>query len=105
VREEAFRRYDEAISAGHGSALLEQERPNVFTANVGNLLPGEETPIEIQYVEPLEADEGAIRWSLPTLVAPRYAPGRRTATAPDTAWQIRPNRCPTRIASRRRLAT
>ena len=74
-REEAFRRYDDALSAGHGSALLEQERPNVFTANVGNLLPGEETVIEIEYVEPLHTDEGAVRWSLPTLVAPRYVPG------------------------------
>jgi Ca-activated chloride channel homolog len=74
-REEAFRRYDEAITAGHGGALLEQERPNVFTANVGNLLPGEETIIEIQYVEPVLADEGSVRWSIPTLVAPRYVPG------------------------------
>lgn len=74
-REAAFRRYDDAISAGHGSALLEQERPNVFTANVGNLLPGEETVIEIAYVEPVTVDEGAVRWSLPTLVAPRYVPG------------------------------
>ncbi len=74
-RDEAFRRYDDAITAGHGGALLEQERPNVFTANVGNLLPGEETIIEIEYVEPLRADEGAIRWSIPTLVAPRYVPG------------------------------
>ena len=74
-REEAVRRYDDAIAAGHGSALLEQERPNVFTANVGNLLPGEETVIEIEYVEPVHGDEGAIRWALPTLVAPRYMPG------------------------------
>lgn len=74
-REEAFRRYDDAMTAGHGAALLEQERPNVFTANVGNLLPGEETIIEIQYVEPVLADEGAVRWSIPTLVAPRYIPG------------------------------
>ncbi len=74
-REEAFRRYDDAITAGHGGALLEQERPNVFTANVGNLLPGEETIIEIAYVEPVLADEGAVRWSIPTLVAPRYIPG------------------------------
>lgn len=74
-RDEAFRLYDDAVSAGHGSALLEQERPNVFTANVGNLLPGEETVIEIEYVEPVSSDEGAIRWTLPTLVAPRYIPG------------------------------
>lgn len=74
-REEAFRRYDDAITAGHGGALLEQERPNVFTANVGNLLPGEETIIEVKYIEPVLADEGAVRWSIPTLVAPRYIPG------------------------------
>jgi len=74
-REEAFQKYDDALTAGHGAALLEQERPNVFTANVGNLLPGEETVIEIEVLAPVQADEGAIRWSLPTLVAPRYLPG------------------------------
>ncbi|HEY8077238.1 MAG TPA: VIT domain-containing protein [Labilithrix sp.] len=86
-REEAFKRYDDAITAGHGGALLEQERPNVFTANVGNLLPGEETIVEIEYVEPVRADEGAIRWSVPTLVAPRYVPGapRGDRTAHGTA--------------------
>lgn len=74
-KEKALATYDAALMAGHGAALLEQERPNVFTANVGNLLPGEETIIEIEYVEPLRADEGAIRWAVPTLVAPRYMPG------------------------------
>ncbi|MBX3226940.1 MAG: VWA domain-containing protein [Labilithrix sp.] len=69
---DAFRRYDEAVAAGHGGALLEQARPNVWSAAIGNLLPGEETTIEVQYVEPLLADEGAVRWSIPTLVAPRY---------------------------------
>ena len=39
-REAAFRQYDDAVVAGHGAALLEQERPDVFTATVGNLLPG-----------------------------------------------------------------
>lgn len=71
-KEDAFRRYDEAIAAGHGAALLEQARPNVFSALIGNLLPGEELTVEIQYVEPVFADEGAVRWSIPTLVAPRY---------------------------------
>lgn len=71
-KDAAFQQFDEAIVAGHGAAILEQARPNVFTASVGNLLPGEETLIEIQYVEPLLADEGAVRWSIPTLVAPRY---------------------------------
>jgi Ca-activated chloride channel family protein len=76
-REEAFQTYDDALSAGHGAALLDQERPNVFTASVGNLLPGEETVIEATYVQRLGADEGALRLMIPTLVAPRYIPGAK----------------------------
>ena len=47
----------------------------MFTASVGNLLPGEETLIEISYVQRVQADEGALRVMIPTLVAPRYIPG------------------------------
>lgn len=74
-REQAFRDYDEAVFQGHGAALLEQERRNVFTASVGNLLPGEQTVVEVEYLQRLHADEGALRFMLPTLVAPRYVPG------------------------------
>ncbi len=74
-REAAFRAYDDAVVAGHGAALLDQERPNVFTASVGNLLPDEETLIEVEYLQRVQADEGALRWMIPTLVAPRYVPG------------------------------
>lgn len=74
-REEAFQAYDDAVARGHGAALLDQERRNVFTASVGNLLPGEETVIEVAYVQRLGADEGALRLMIPTLVAPRYIPG------------------------------
>jgi Ca-activated chloride channel homolog len=74
-REEAFQTYDDAISKGHGAALLEQERPNVFTASVGNLLPDEETVVEVTFLQKLTADEGALRLMIPTLVAPRYIPG------------------------------
>lgn len=74
-REEAFQAYDDAISKGHGAALLEQERPNVFTASVGNLLPGEETVVEVTFLQRLTADEGALRLMIPTLVAPKYIPG------------------------------
>jgi len=74
-REEAFAAYDEAIAKGHGAALLEQERPNVFTASVGNLLPDEETVVEVTFLQKLTADEGALRLMIPTLVAPKYIPG------------------------------
>jgi Ca-activated chloride channel homolog len=84
-REQAFRDYDDAVTSGHGAALLEQERPNVFTASVGNLLPNEETLVEIEYLERLRADEGALRWMIPTLVAPRYIPGGASPAMARTA--------------------
>ena len=74
-RDAAFRQYDEAVALGHGAALVEQERLNVFTAQVGNLLPGEDTEIALEYLQRVTVEEGALRFSLPTLVAPRYIPG------------------------------
>lgn len=74
-REKAFQEYDDAIVAGHGAALLDQERPNVFTAQVGNLLPDEETLVEVEFLQAIQVEEGSVRWMLPTLVAPRYIPG------------------------------
>jgi Ca-activated chloride channel family protein len=73
-REKAFNDYDDAITAGHGAALLDQERPNVFTAQVGNLLPNEETLVEVEFLQAIQVEEGSVRWMLPTLVAPRYIP-------------------------------
>ncbi|NTX09696.1 VWA domain-containing protein [Myxococcus sp. CA056] len=75
-REEAFRAYDDAVTAGHGAALLDEERSNVFTAQVGNLLPNEETIVEVEFLQAVTAEEGSVRWMLPTLVAPRYIPGK-----------------------------
>lgn len=74
-REDAFRTYDEAIATGHGAALLDRERADVFTVQVGNLLPGEETTIELAWSQPVQALEGELVWSIPTVVAPRYVPG------------------------------
>jgi Ca-activated chloride channel family protein len=75
-RQAARERFEQALVEGKTAALLEQERPNVFTAQVGNLLPNEETTIEIEYVQRVRVDEGALRVMIPTLVAPRYVPGK-----------------------------
>ena len=74
-REAAFEAYYGAVQSGEGAALLECERPNVFSASLGNLLPGESATIELEYIQRLHAQEGALRVVLPTLVAPRYIPG------------------------------
>lgn len=75
-REAAFREYDEAVREGHGAALVERERDDVFTASVGNLLPGETVEIEVEVLLPLDFVDGKLRLKIPTLVPPRYVPGR-----------------------------
>ena len=93
-REEAFRAYDDAVTAGHGAALLDQERPNVFTAQVGNLLPGEETLVEVEFLQAIQVEEGCVRWALPTLVAPRYIPGTPSGDRTAHGWAEPTNRVP-----------
>ncbi len=74
-REAARATYEAAKSAGHAAALLEQERPNIFTQSVANIEPGVEIVVEISYVELLEARDGLFGFTFPMVVAPRYIPG------------------------------
>lgn len=73
-REKAFEAYDEAMTAGHGAYLLDEERADVFTASVGNLPPGKEAVLRLTTVSELPLEGDAIRFTLPTTIAPRYAP-------------------------------
>ena len=73
-REAAFEKYDRAMAEGHGAFLMDQDRPNIFTASVGNLLPGQEAVVRISYVTELEQSGDAIRLLIPTTISPRYIP-------------------------------
>ncbi|MGE0791826.1 MAG: VIT domain-containing protein [Sandaracinaceae bacterium] len=73
-REKAFADYDDAMMDGNAAFLLDQERPNVFTASVGNLSPGQEAEIRIRYVALAKHEDGAVRLGIPTTVSPRYVP-------------------------------
>jgi len=76
-REQARAEYQEALQAGKRTALLEQERDDIFTVRVGNLPPGEEVTVQIEYSERLSFFEsGASEIRLPLVVAPRYIPGQ-----------------------------
>jgi Ca-activated chloride channel family protein len=73
-REKAFEHYDEALEAGHGAYLLDEERADIFTVSVGNLPPGKEAVLRLTTVSELALEGDAIRFTLPTTIAPRYAP-------------------------------
>jgi Ca-activated chloride channel homolog len=88
-REEAQAVYEAAKSNGQTASLLDQERPNIFTQSVANILPGENIKITISYVETLKYDNGTYEFVFPMVVGPRYIPGSATGAqgkgfAPDT---------------------
>jgi Ca-activated chloride channel homolog len=77
-REEARAVYEAAKSSGKVASLLDQERPNIFTQSVANILPGEQIKITISYVEKLSYVNGAYEFVFPMVVGPRYIPGAQT---------------------------
>lgn len=89
-RAEARRQYQQAIDDGKRAALLEQERDDVFTVQVGNLPPGEEVTVVMTYSERLPFFEnGKTELRLPLVVGQRYIPGgdlTRPAVGLGTAY-------------------
>jgi len=87
VKEKAAARatYEQAKSNGQRTALVEQERPNVFTTSVANIPPHGEIVVEIEYQQTLRYDAGHFSLRFPMVVGPRYIPGTPTGKA-GTGW-------------------
>ncbi|HKO45057.1 MAG TPA: VIT domain-containing protein [Pyrinomonadaceae bacterium] len=77
-REEAEAVYEAAKAGGQVASLLNQERPNIFTQSVANILPGEKVKITISYIETLKYEDGSYEFVFPMVVGPRYNPGSAT---------------------------
>jgi len=70
--------YNTARQAGQAAALLDQERPNLFTQSVANIAPGATVEIEIRYVQRVAFVDGHYEFTFPMAVGPRF-----TGNAPD----------------------
>ncbi len=80
--EEAKQVYQKAKREGKRASLLDQERPNIFTMHVANILPGDEVRIELEYTETLIPDDGEYSFVYPTVVGPRYTGESRGGSDP-----------------------
>lgn len=93
-KQQATQRYERAIDEGRHAGAGRAERVRPYTANLGNLQDGEEATIEIEYAQLLRFEQGGLRLSIPTVVAPRYGDAQaqgglapHESTAAD--WQAR----------------
>ncbi|PVM90629.1 marine proteobacterial sortase target protein [Caulobacter endophyticus] len=86
-RAEAQEIYEAAKAQGRKAALVEQNRPNMFTNAVANLAPGETVLVQIEYQAPIAVSAGEYSLRMPLVVAPRYAsPG--AAPTPESRAAI-----------------
>ncbi|MGE5185072.1 MAG: VIT domain-containing protein [Acidobacteriota bacterium] len=90
-RADAQRRYEEAVAAGLGAGLLDQERADVFTQTVSAIPPHAKITVTLRYDTVARYEAGTWQLALPMVVAPRYVPGTAsgrpttgTGHAPDT---------------------
>ncbi|AFY36482.1 serine/threonine protein kinase [[Leptolyngbya] sp. PCC 7376] len=79
--EEAEAIYEEAKEDGKTAALLEQERDNIFTQSLANILPGEEIEVTIRYSNSLKFEGEDYEFVFPMVVAPRYGDGNIQASS------------------------
>jgi Ca-activated chloride channel family protein len=87
-REAAQKRFDQAKKEGKSASLLKQQRPNVFSMNVANVMPGDTIDIELRYTELLVPTDGTYEFVYPTVVGPRYST-QPEANAPESDQWIK----------------
>ncbi|MFO1371464.1 MAG: VIT domain-containing protein [Candidatus Competibacteraceae bacterium] len=71
--EEARATFEKAKSEGRSAALLSQHRPNMFTQDIANLMPGLPIKVTLKYAQTVPRLDGGYELVVP-LVGPRYQP-------------------------------
>src|SRR5215203_7534914 len=72
-REQAKKDFEQAKEEGKSASLLEQQRPNVFSMSLANIMAQEQVEIELRYTELLVPTDNVYEVVFPTVVGPRYA--------------------------------
>jgi len=73
-REEARQTFEQGKREGKAAALLEQHRPNMFTQEIANLMPGDPIKVTLKYTQTVPRIDGGYELVVPLVVGPRYIP-------------------------------
>lgn len=89
-KEEARQEFETAKSEGKSASMLSEERSNVFTMDVANIMPGDEVNIDLHYTELITPDEGTYQFVFPTVTGPRYVSPIRDDSGNREEWTASP---------------
>ena len=101
-KDEARKTYEAAKASGQRTALVEQHRPNIFSAAVANIPPNGEIEVRIEYQHQLEWKDNRFSIRFPMAITPRYVPKRKlpptkivhSKQSLTGGWQILPGELP-----------
>lgn len=75
-KQEARRDYEQAKNQGRKAALLDQNRPNLFTTRIANLEPGLDVKVDMTFQTSVSPRDGVFELRLPQVVTPRFVPSQ-----------------------------
>ena len=85
-RQQAAKEFEQAKAEGKNAALLEQQRPNVFTMSVANIMPGDQVEVQLIYSELLVPEKRIYQFVYPAVVGPRYSNTPEASASQDSKW-------------------
>jgi len=88
-KQAAKKTFEAARKAGKSASLLSQKRPNVFSMELANIMPGDQVTVVLSYTEILTAEDGVYEFVLPGVVGPRYG-GDAEQAAGEVQWISNP---------------
>ncbi|MCX7228275.1 MAG: VIT domain-containing protein [Burkholderiales bacterium] len=72
ARPDAEARYEEAVAAGDSPIMVRKGSDALYTVDLGNLKSGDEAVVELRWAQLLKVEQGRVRLSVPTTIAPRF---------------------------------
>ena len=85
-KKSAKKTYEKAKKDGKRASLTEQQRPNIFTNNVANIMPDDTLIVRLEYINELKYEEGNFSLRFPMVVGPRFIDGTRVLGYSGTGW-------------------
>lgn len=73
-RQAARQVYEQAREQGQRAALVEQQRPNLFSTEIANLGPHETVEVRIGFRQEVRFDDGTFSLRFPMAITPRFEP-------------------------------
>ena len=89
-RKTAEKKFTAARLSGKSASLLKQNRPNVFSMRVANIMPQDTIEIDLRYTELLVPDNGTYEFVYPAVVGPRYSNQPESGAPESDRWVKNP---------------